>query len=77
MSSYTSGPQPFIHKDQKEAKSIDLRTIGYIPLETMTGSKKRTMYLQWYTVVACSIVFFFCFATGESYQLIHLARSDC
>jgi len=77
MSSYTAGPQPFFHKDQKETKSIDLQTIGYIPLEMITGNKKRTMYLQWYTVVACSIVFFFCFATGESRQLERLARNDC
>ena len=64
MNSYHSGPQPF-NKDVHEDKHIDMRTIGLISNELVTGKIQRTLYLQWYTVVACSIVFFFCFATGE------------
>lgn len=64
MNSYHSGPQPF-NKDVHEDKHIDMKTIGHIPSELVTGKVLRTLYLQWYTVAACSIVFFFCFASGK------------
>lgn len=65
MNSYQAGPQPF-NRANREDKHIDLKTIGHVPKSIVNGNTQRTMYLQWYTVAACSIVFFLCFATGKS-----------
>lgn len=63
--SFNAGPQPLVPDGlENNPKAIDLRTIGYV--DEVTGSMKRSMLLQWYTVIACSFIFFLCFVTGES-----------
>lgn len=64
MMSYTRGPSPLSRNTG--AKAINLTEIGYITPEMKTPTMWMVMMLQWNTVVACSIVFFFCFVTGES-----------
>lgn len=60
--SYTNGPSPL--SKITLPKPISLKTIGYIPKSEISDSIWQVVLLQWYTVTACSIVFFFCFATG-------------
>jgi pheromone a factor receptor len=62
--SYANGPQPFA-KGPSVGGPINLATVGVVTESMVTPDMRRSMLLQWYTVVACSIVFFFCFATGK------------
>jgi hypothetical protein len=61
--SYTNGPSPL--SKNTPPKPISLSVIGYVPKSEIIDSQWNVVLLQWYTVTACSIVFFFCFATGE------------
>ncbi|KAJ9110981.1 hypothetical protein QFC20_002748 [Naganishia adeliensis] len=68
--SYTNGPSPL--SKNTPPKPISLNTIGYIPKSDITDSIWKVMLLQWYTVTACSVIFFFCFATGaETVKFYH------
>jgi hypothetical protein len=61
--SYTNGPSPL--SKNTPPKPISLSVIGYVPKSEIIDSQWNVVLLQWYTVTACSIVFFFCFATGK------------
>ncbi|KAJ9096420.1 hypothetical protein QFC21_005242 [Naganishia friedmannii] len=68
--SYANGPSPL--SKNTPPKPVDLKTIGYIPKDEITDSQCNVLLLQWYTVTVCSIIFFFCFATGsETVKFYH------
>jgi pheromone a factor receptor len=62
--SYTNGPSPL--SKNTPPKPIALKTIGYIPKSEITDAMWKVVLLQWFTIFSCSLVFFACFATGES-----------
>lgn len=64
MIAYISGPSPL--GKNTSTKPISLKTIGYVTKSEVTDLIWKVLLLQWYTVAACSFIFFVCFATGES-----------
>jgi hypothetical protein len=59
---YQNGPQPLGHRGPPEHNLARIETIPWSDIST-TGH--AILNLQFFTVVACSFVFFFCFATSE------------
>lgn len=39
--------------------------IEQVAYSQLTKGNLKVLYLQWYSVIACSAVFFFCFATSQ------------
>ncbi|RXK41913.1 pheromone a factor receptor [Tremella mesenterica] len=59
--SFQHGPQPLGHRGPP-VKSLSL--IESISSSDLSSTNNLVLQLQWYTVVACSFVFFLCFATS-------------
>lgn len=62
------------------SKPISLKTIGYVTKNEITDLMWKVLVLQWYTVTACSVIFFLCFATGKSRLqnvLFRIQHSSC
>ncbi|KAJ9110982.1 hypothetical protein QFC20_002749 [Naganishia adeliensis] len=70
MIAYISGPSPL--SKNMPSKPISLKTIGYVTKNEITDLMWKVLVLQWYTVTACSVIFFLCFATGsETVKFYH------
>lgn len=63
LMSFQNGPQPMGHRG---APFHNLTKIESIEWSSTTTSGRLTLHLSFFTVVACSYVFFMCFATSES-----------
>lgn len=63
MTAYTNGPQPLGHLgDPKKS----LKLVSTLTRDEISATSWKVQLLQWYTVTACSFIFFVCFATSES-----------
>ena len=60
--SFEAGPQPLGHLGPPEH---DLSRIEQLSWSQLSTGNKRVLNLQWFTVIACSVVFFLCFATSK------------
>ena len=58
---FQNGPQPFSHRGEP---FHNLKVIEQIAWSEVKPSGRKVINLQYFTVVACSITFFLCFATG-------------
>lgn len=54
-----------------------MTTIRSYPLEQFSKSGRLTQNLAWFTVVACSFVFFLCFATSQSFLPHRMEKLVC
>jgi pheromone a factor receptor len=62
LMSFQNGPQPL---GQRGDPTSNLTIIERVFLNQMSPKNKTVMNLQFFTVIACSYVFFLCFATSE------------
>lgn len=62
LMSFQNGPQPM---GNRGPPTRNMRIIEQIAWNEVSDSGRKVLNLQYFTVVACSIVFFFCFATSE------------
>lgn len=62
LMSFRNGPQPIGHRG---APFHDVTIIESLEWSSTTAGERLTLHLSFFTVVACSYVFFMCFATSE------------
>jgi pheromone a factor receptor len=62
LTAYTNGPQPIGNRGKPHH---NLHLVESITRDQIGKTSGNIQLLQWYTVTACSIVFFLCFVTGE------------
>jgi len=63
LMSFQNGPQPLGHRGEP---THNFKIIEQIAWSEVKHSGTKVINLSYFTVVACSIVFFLCFATSKS-----------